>query len=395
MTDGIACPDCGTKGRKVEPLTLESLLNGGAKTRLNGASDFRFCKSEACDVAYYHEGGDIRFVAADLRVPIFQKSTDPSRFVCYCFEHRVADIEDEVARTGTSLVPDRITEKCRQGLDRCAEMNPQGACCLGNVRQVVKAATRDSAAAVRSPPHDGQALPDCCAPATTEDESREAFRVLPTEALASAAAGAPPRERNAGLWSAGGAVVGAALASACCWLPLLLIGVGASAAGVSGFFEAYRAYFLGGTALLLGAGFYFVYVRKPKCAPGEACEVPNQKLVRLNKIMLWVATVFVVAFATFPNYVGVLLGGTDGPTPAAAASLSSRTYAIDGMTCEGCASHLEQALTDLDGVASADVSYPDKLARVYLMDGTEVSDAEVIGAVKAAGYQARLQQGGP
>jgi hypothetical protein len=31
-------------------------------------------------------------------------------------------------------------EKCRQGLDRCEAANPQGACCLGNVREVVSAA---------------------------------------------------------------------------------------------------------------------------------------------------------------------------------------------------------------------------------------------------------------
>lgn len=298
-----------------------------------------------------------------------------------------------MARTGASIVPGSITEKCRQGLDRCEEMNPQGACCLGNVRQVVKAAMRDSASSVRSSPGN-QEVPDCCAPAFAEDESREASRVPATGAQARAA-GAPPRERNVGLWSAGGAVVGAALASACCWLALLLIGVGASAAGVSGFFEAYRAYFLGGTALLLGAGFYFVHVRKPKCAPGEACEVPNPKLVRLNKIVLWVATVFVIAFATFPNYVGVLFGGTDGPPPVAAASFSSRTYVTDGMTCEGCASHVEKALTEIDGVASADVSYPDKLARIYLTDGANVSDVEVIGAVEATGYRARPHQAGP
>lgn len=46
MADAIACPDCGTKGRKIEPLTLESLLSENGKVRLNGASDFRFCKAE-------------------------------------------------------------------------------------------------------------------------------------------------------------------------------------------------------------------------------------------------------------------------------------------------------------------------------------------------------------
>lgn len=214
---------------------------------------------------------------------------------------------------------------------------------------------------------------DCCAPAPN---------VVP-RAIATGG-----RERNVGLWSAGGAVIAAALSSACCWLPLALIAMGASAASVGSFFEAYRAYFLGKAAVLLGAGFYYVYLRKPKCAPGEACELPNPKLVRLNKIMLWTATAFVAAFAAFPNYVGALIGGADGPPPAVTASLSSRAYTIEGMTCEGCASHVQKALMAVEGVASAEVSYADKLARVYLAEGADVSDSEVIRAVEAAGYRA-------
>jgi len=380
MTDVIACPDCGTRGRKVEKRTLDSLLSEDARARLNGASDFRFCKAEECDVVYYRGGDSERFATADVRLPVFQKSADPSRLACYCFEHRVADIEDEVVRTGASVVPDRIAEKCRQGLDRCEEMNPQGACCLGNVRQVVKAAMARSVSPV-STSHSKDDVPaDCCA----TDATDEAAPVVRSDAGADAPAG----ERNVGMWSAGGALVAAVLSSACCWLPLLLIAVGASAAGVAGFFEAYRAYFLGGTALLLGAGFYFVYIRKPKCAPGEACAVPNPRLRRMNKIMLWVATTFVVAFAAFPNYVGYLFGASDGPPPAAAASLESRTYAIDGMTCEGCASHVTQAIEGVHGVASAEVSYADKLARVHLTEGALVSDADILGAIERVGYRA-------
>ena len=103
----------------------------------------------------------------------------------------------------------------------------------------------------------------------------------------SATAGKP---RKAGLWATGGAMVSAVLSSACCWLPLLLIAFGASAAGISSLLEAYRPYLLGLTGLFLATGFYSVYFRKQQCAPGEACAVPNSKLKRFNKVMLWVAT---------------------------------------------------------------------------------------------------------
>jgi len=50
-------------------------------------------------------------------------------------------------------------------------------------------------------------------------------------------------------------VLAALNASACCWLPLLLVTVGVSTAGVSAQFETVRPYSFALTAVLLGAGF--------------------------------------------------------------------------------------------------------------------------------------------
>jgi len=135
-----ACPECGATGRKVGLVTLQALLTEDARARLGDEESYRFCKTGSCDVAYFGEREPTTFHRADVRVPMFQKSTEPSRLVCYCFEHKVNDIQDEVRRTGVSAVPDAIGQKCKAGLDRCEEMNPQGSCCLGNVRQVVKQA---------------------------------------------------------------------------------------------------------------------------------------------------------------------------------------------------------------------------------------------------------------
>ena len=141
-----ACPECGATGRKVGLITLHALLTEDARARLGDAQSYRFCKTGSCDVAYFGEREHMTFHRADVRVPIFQKSTEPSRLVCYCFEHNVNDIEDEVRRTGVSAVPDAIGQKCKAGLDHCEEMNPQGSCCLGNVHQVWSAATLEESA---------------------------------------------------------------------------------------------------------------------------------------------------------------------------------------------------------------------------------------------------------
>ncbi len=370
------CPECGASGRKVGPITLGALLTEDARARLDDVGSFRFCKTETCNVAYF--GGDARtFHVADLRVPIFQKSTGPSRLVCYCFEHEVGEIEDEVRRTGTSSIPDAIGQKCKAGLDRCEETNPQGSCCLGNVRQVMKQAQASlgveaSAGAISEPP----ALPDCCA---IQESSREEDPIQTT-----------PRERNVGMWSAGGALAAAVLSSACCWLPLALIGFGISAAGVAGFFEAYRVHFLVLTALLLTAGFYFVYVWKPKCAPGEACAVPNPKLQRFNKVMLWTATVFVLGFAAFPSYVGYLLGTPDGNATAqnTQAAQATHRYSITGMTCEGCSAQVKDAVEEVPGVTSAEVSYEHETLLVHVNTDAPASDAQIATAVASLGYEA-------
>ena len=136
-TQQALCPVCGERGRAVSALTVESLLTEDAISRLRFPGGFSFCRTENCDVSYF---GAETLRTADVRVPIFQKSTDRVRPVCYCFNHSVESIEKEVEQTGTSTVPASIREKCKKGLDECEKNNPQGSCCLGNVARVVKSA---------------------------------------------------------------------------------------------------------------------------------------------------------------------------------------------------------------------------------------------------------------
>jgi copper chaperone CopZ len=373
--DFESCPSCEQKGRKVDAVTLRSLLVDEAKGRLSD-SPTRFCRTPDCDVVYFDEKHEQSFVTADVRVEVFQKSRSPERLVCYCFDHSVGSIQDEVRATGGSVVPDAIGAKCKAGLDECEINNPQGSCCLGNVRKVIKEAIARSGGVVSE---EDEPAPACCGGGTCSVEPQPELEV----------AAARSASDSAGLLSSGGAVVAAILASACCWLPLALIGLGASTVGVAGFFEAYRFYFLAATGVLLGAGFYFVYIRKPKCAPGSACAVPNPRLKRFNKITLWVAAAMVVLFASFPNYIGALLGGDDtGAAVAQAPSDVERTYAIQGMTCAGCVTHLNSVLRELPGVKSAEVSLEHDNAVVVFEAGQENDDA-IVQAVASAGYAAR------
>ena len=133
-----ACPRCGARGRSVKPVTIRFLVMPGALLELENPSGFNYCGTPACEIAYFRPSTGSLILKDQVRVRIGGKETAPPRTLCYCFAHTVEEIEAQVAVTGRSTVPDEIAEKCRQGLDRCEETNPQGACCLGNVRQVMQ-----------------------------------------------------------------------------------------------------------------------------------------------------------------------------------------------------------------------------------------------------------------
>ncbi len=64
----------------------------------------------------------------------------------------------------------------------------------------------------------------------------------------------------------------------------------------------------------------------------------------------------------------------------------TKTLAITGMSCGHCVSHVKSALEGLEGVIEANVSLEENRADVAV--STEVSDADLVAAVEAAGYQA-------
>lgn len=150
------CPCCGRQGRPVSAKTLESLVCVEARLRFKSLDGFLFCATPTCAVAYFHPATGDRVACAEVRVPIFQKRSEPERLVCYCFQHTVAAIQRDVREAGTSRIAADIKARCAQGLDDCEHTNPQGCCCLGNVQRVIREATGDS----QAPPSDGGGC--CC-----------------------------------------------------------------------------------------------------------------------------------------------------------------------------------------------------------------------------------------
>lgn len=371
------CPSCEQRGKPVKPITVDSLVRPEALQRLEQHEGWRFCASQDCTAAYFHETTGEVVAKADVRVRIGQKELEAPRTVCYCFQHTHEEIEAQILGTGRSSVGEAITEHCRQGLDRCPETNPQGSCCLGNVRALERAAATAAAAA---PTASGSC--DASVEEAAADDS--------ADCCASPAPATPdtPTSRS-GTFASLGAMTSAILSSACCWLPLLLLGFGVSAGSVAGFLDAYRPWLLGATGVLLAGAFYLTYFRKPECATDGSCTAPPPRLVLFNKVLLWVATAVVLAFALFPNYVG-LMTGEDPPPSAhgAAAKLETVTLDIQGMTCEACEVRVRAALREVPGVHHAQVSYAQTRAVVQAEEG--VDPQALVDAVGTTGYQASI-----
>lgn len=108
---------------------------------------------------------------------------------------------------------------------------------------------------------------------------------------------------------AAGSLLAALGAISCCVVPFVLFVLGIGGAWMSNLtaLEPYQPYFVTGTLILLGIGFYLVY-RKPKPVhcEGDYCATPISD--RIARIGLWTATVLVVLALAWPYLFPLLIG---------------------------------------------------------------------------------------
>lgn len=364
------CPKCGEKGKGVKTQTLQSLLKPGDQRRI-GTARYRFCGSMDCDVVYFGEGREAPIFSKDsVTVRVGIKERTSPRPVCYCFGHSVESIEEELRLTGKSTAVADIKSQMKTAC-WCETKSPMGSCCLAVVSKAVKAAEQEMDIVS---PGTSIADKDCCASAD------------------SAPSGGTSRKEKL-VWA--GTVLSAVVASACCWLPLLLITVGVSGAAIGASFEKYRPLFMVVTFGFLAAAFYFAY-RPGVCATAvegaTCCPPPGGKLKplqRLNRAMLWVVTAVAAAFLFFPNYVGFVVN--DDEPAIMEAGEANLVLSIEGMTCEACAVTLKRKLISVPGVGAVDVDYDQKQALIGFSKGAATPDTSaLLLAVEEAGYQGQI-----
>ncbi|MCE1229494.1 MAG: hypothetical protein LWX11_08425 [Firmicutes bacterium] len=133
----LACPRCGALGNGVARSTVERFIAPEALATL-GFGEIRFCANPQCAVAYYAPLGTAVF-KDQLSVRLGLKESQAPRPICHCFGHSIESLEAEWKAKGSVSAIIDVMGKVRAGECRCGELNPQGTCCLGELRQVVLA----------------------------------------------------------------------------------------------------------------------------------------------------------------------------------------------------------------------------------------------------------------
>ncbi len=383
-TKRVQCPSCGYKAKRVSTSTIGALLDdqlaepftadswsccvteGKGCASIKEDTGWRFCPSQDCDVVYFTEEGDTQFTKPQLKVPVGVKESSGERPLCYCFGHSVGSIKEELGTKGRSDALEDIRAKMKDPGCHCETTNPSGSCCLGSVTNGIQIAQEEL----------GMNDSKVTTASTAKSSTGETVAKI-------------------------GTIVSAIMASACCWLPLLLLAVGVSGAGIAAKLETYRPLFMVVTFVFLGSAFYFTY-RPKKSATGagvdccstestvaDDCCAPTGKhgfsMMALNKVMLWGVMVLAVAFLFFPSYVGLFLGTPDDATMSK--NMNQTVFRIEGMTCEGCATILAEAIKTAPRVMAVKVDYEAGEAVV----GTEICcpmpEEEILSAIERAGYE--------
>ena len=134
--DVNSCPECGMIGKPIEGQTIKSLLS--VSLRQLREVGYHFCRSQTCPVVYFSADGEQTFTIQEVRERVYQKEPEAEDvFICYCFRHTVTELRAASAEART-MIMDNINAGITAGQCACDSRNPQGSCCLGNVRAMVK-----------------------------------------------------------------------------------------------------------------------------------------------------------------------------------------------------------------------------------------------------------------
>ncbi len=130
------CPECGKTGKPVQGQTVKAVISRSLRELQD--VQYLFCRTQTCPVVYFSASGDQTFTVDQVRERVYQKEPDTEDvFICYCFRHTVGDLHAGSPEERSAIVDD-IDAGINASQCACDLRNPQGSCCLGNVRSLIK-----------------------------------------------------------------------------------------------------------------------------------------------------------------------------------------------------------------------------------------------------------------
>ncbi len=186
-------------------------------------------------------------------------------------------------------------------------------------------------------------------------------------------------------------VVAAIAASSCCIPPVIaaIAGIG-GAAGTLSFMEPLRPYLIGLAVIAIGYAWYSHL--KPKKDNDCGCEtvsdsgvIEKPKFYQTKGFLVGI-TLFTALSITFPYYLGIFYPDSKQEVIISDnGNIQKTTISIDGMTCDACQYHVNQAVNNLPGIVSVNSSYEKGNAEIAF-DSTQTTIVEIEKAINSTGY---------
>ena len=130
------CPECGKTGKPIQGQTVKAVISWSLRELQD--VQYLFCRTQTCPVVYFSASGEQTFTVDQVREKVYQKEPEVEDvLICYCFNHTVGELRS-ASPEGRAGIMDDINTGINAGQCACDLRNPQGSCCLGNVRGMLK-----------------------------------------------------------------------------------------------------------------------------------------------------------------------------------------------------------------------------------------------------------------
>ena len=177
-------------------------------------------------------------------------------------------------------------------------------------------------------------------------------------------------------------------ASLCCITPVLalLSGVGGIAATFS-WIEPARPYLIGITMLVLGFAWYQKLKPRKYEEIACSCETEERPSFWQSKKFLGLVSIIVLVMLAFPNYAHRFYPKNPETNIVVIeeSKIHQVEFKISGMTCQGCAAHVDYVLQEVAGVLEHTTSY-EKGISIVKYDVSKINEQQLIETVNTTGY---------